>query len=132
MKLLIGAAVVALLAASPAFAQTAPAGAPNCSGFDAAPSNLPDGASASASRMSEGREQIVQWQTARDARLAQCLAEINAVRAALNAAETAYNQAVAEKNAVITAWAAETEEFNARGNSGSRRERGGTLTRPDN
>jgi len=141
MKALIGAAAAALLLASPAAAQaqTQPAVTANCSGFEATPTGLPDGATANASRMNQGRERVAEWLRARDARLAQCLADINAQRAQLNAIEAAYNQAVTEKEGVVNGWAVETEEYNARGGSASssssstpaRRERGSVLTRPN-
>ncbi len=133
MKVFIGAAIAALLLAGPAAAQTQPTLTPNCTGFAPAPTGLPDGATANASRMNQGRERVAEWVGARDTRLAQCLSDITAQRAQLNALEAAYNQAVTEKEGVINGWATETEEYNARGTpAAARRERGGVLTRPDN
>lgn len=117
MKASISAALSALLfalgAPSAAYAQAAPSA--NCSGFAAAPSGLPDGATASASRMNQGRDRVATWLRDRDAKLALCMADISALRTQLNALETAYNQAVAEKDNLVAAWSQEAEEYNARG-----------------
>lgn len=123
MKVLIGAvAAAALLAASPALAQTNMS--PNCTGFDPAPT-LPDGATAERSVVEAMNAQVEAWANARRDKLLACQADINAMAQAMQAA----NQ---ERTALTTAWNTEVTEFNARGTaSSSRRERGGTITRPD-
>jgi hypothetical protein len=123
MKVLIGAAAAAvLLAATPAFAQTALS--PNCSGFEPAPT-LPDGATANRAAVEAMNNQIQAWADARRDKLLACQADITAMSQAFNTAQQ-------ERQAVTTAWNAEVAEFNARANtSSSRRERGSTLTRPD-
>ncbi len=123
MKVLIGAAAAAvLLMAAPAFAQTNIS--LNCTGFDAAPT-LPDGATANRAAVEAMNTQVQIWADARREKLLACQADINAM-------SQAFNTTSQELQAVTTAWNAEVTEFNTRANtSSSRRERGGTLTRPD-
>lgn len=124
VALIIAAALLSV--AAPALAQDQ-AVSGNCSGYAALP-NLPDGARATHAAMTRGGERLDEWRRQREARMALCLAEINAVRAQLNAMEQAYNQVATERNNAIASWNAEVAEFGARGQS---RERGGVLTRPD-
>jgi hypothetical protein len=130
MKVMLGATAAVLLMASPALAQTPPAQTPaSCLNLPAAPA-VADGATASRDDMAESQQAVTAWNTDMEARLATCRADINtqvqALQAFFNAQDTArvttYNQ-----------MAAETAEFNARGDTagGNRRERGGVLTRPD-
>lgn len=113
MRILLGALAVALLAAFPAHAQTAVNSA-SCSNF-AAPPTLPDGATASRPAMVRSGDAVEAWRAARETKLTQCLADIQALRAQLNAMEAAYNQAGVERNAVLGAWNAEAAEFSGRG-----------------
>ena len=117
MKVLIGAAIAALLIASTAAAQT-PAPSPNCSGFTPAPS-LPDGATSTRPQMTQGNEQYQAWGTERLAKLQSCRSDIDALRAQLNVLEAAFNSANAELNSVTTNWQAEVAEFNGRGHNGA-------------
>jgi hypothetical protein len=128
MKVLIGAAAAALLLTSPAFAQTTPS--PTCTGFEAAPT-LPDGASASRSEIEAANAQVEAWNRARTQEQTACRAEIEAMRTQLDAMVAAFNAEGQERQALITAWTAEVQEFNDRGGAAGRRERGSTLTRPD-
>lgn len=125
MKVLIGAAAAAvLLTAAPAFAQTNMS--PNCTGFEPAPTPLPDGATAERAAVEEMNTRIQAWADARRDKLLACQADINAMSQALNTA-------LQERQATTTAWNAEVTEFNARSTNSSSnpRERGGRLTRPD-
>lgn len=129
MKVLIGAAVLACVLATPALAQPQPTLPANCQGFAAAPT-LPDGATASASAVEDGNVAFNAWHEANTAKLGLCRADIEAMRAQLRASEDAYNATVAQLNAARDAWQVEVTEYNARGsNPNSRRERGGVRTR---
>lgn len=120
---------VALACASPALAQqgTGAPLPPNCTGYARVPT-LPDGARASHGAMTAGGQTLDTWRRDREAKMALCLADINTLRAQLNAMEQAYNELGVERNNAIDAWNNEVAEFSAR--SGSR-DRGGVLTRPD-
>ena len=112
MKFLIGAAA-ALFRVSPARAQT-PATAPDvCVGFAAAPT-IPDGATATPEIMSGTDTEFRAWHGAGSAKLQQCRAEVEAMRARLTATETAYNAGVALLNGTRDAWQVEVDEYNAR------------------
>jgi hypothetical protein len=125
MKVLLGAAAAALLLASPAHSQ-APELTSNCTGFPPGPS-MPDGATANHEQMTAAGEAVQTWRIDRDGKLAQCLADINALRAQLNALEGAYNAIATERNNLIAAWNQEVTEFNDRGGSSNRRQRGVSL-----
>lgn len=116
MKVLLGALVVASLLVFPAHAQTQAAVGVSCGNFTPAP-NLPDGATASRPAMVRSGEAVEAWRATRETKLTQCLADIQAVRAQLNAMEAAYNQAGAERNTVLNAWNAEAAEFSGRGSA---------------
>lgn len=125
MKVLIGAAAAAVvLTAAPAFAQTSMS--PNCTGFEAAPTQLPDGATADRGAIETATERVQAWATARHAKIEACEADIQAMIAARDTAVQGYQ-------ATTAAWSVEVNEFNARSTSSSsnRRERGSTLTRPN-
>jgi hypothetical protein len=116
MKLLLGAAVAALLIASPAMAQTdaAPAAA-SCGTVAPVPPGLPDGATASHEDVEAYRLAFDAWHTAtapvlacKRTRAEEALARSTALTGEFNTENTAVNSA-------ITAWRAEAEEFNARG-----------------
>lgn len=131
MKVVIGGVAAAILLASSAWAQTGVPASSACQGFDAAPT-LADGASATAAQMSAANQAYQNWAQARVAKLQSCRAEVDALRAQLNALEAGYNTGNGELSAVTQGWQADVEEYNARSSSGQgRRERGGVLTRPD-
>ncbi|WP_135210777.1 hypothetical protein [Vitreimonas flagellata] len=115
MKFLIGVAAATLLMASPALAQTPTAAtAPDvCVGFAAAPT-VPDGATATPEAMSTMDTEFRAWHSAGTAKLQQCRAEVDAMRARLAATETAYNAGVALLNGTRDAWQVEVDEYNAR------------------
>jgi hypothetical protein len=120
MKFLIGAAAATLLMASPALAQT-PATAPDvCVGFAAAPA-IPDGATATPEIMSGTDTEFRAWHGTGSAKLQQCRAEVEAMRARLTATETAYNAGVALLNGTRDAWQVEVDEYNARAPARNRR-----------
>jgi hypothetical protein len=126
MRILIGAAVAALLLASPALAQEAAPSA--CAGFAAAPT-LPDGATANAAAITTGDATFRTWHTAGAEKLVQCRAEVEAARARVRDLEALHNTAADQLNGTRDAWQVEVNEYNARGNTGeSRRERGGVRT----
>ena len=58
-------------------------------------------------------------------------AEAEAIRAQADARTAEYNGFVVQMNQTVAAWQADVNEYNARGAQPARRERGGTLTRPD-
>ncbi|ANP44921.1 hypothetical protein ATE48_02765 [Candidatus Viadribacter manganicus] len=129
MKVLLGATAAFALLAAPAFAQTT--SAPTQCAFTAAPS-IPDGATASNNEMRDARAAFEAWRTTRTTELAACQAAAQALQTQAQTAVGAYNGGLTETNSTIERFAAENTEYNARGGASSgRRERGGTLTRPD-
>ena len=116
MKLLLSAAAVAaLLAASPAMAQTdaAPAAA-SCGTVAPAPGNQPDGATADRAVVEAYTTQFNAWVEATNqvlsckrARAEEALARANALTGEFNTENTALRGA-------IDVWTAEVAEFNAR------------------
>lgn len=103
-------AIAAILLVAPATAQPTTA---NCSGFASAPS-LPNGATASHGAMASAGRAVEAWRLERESKLATCRADIEALRAQLNAMEQAYNQAGNERNGVLAAWNGEVVEFTDR------------------
>lgn len=128
MRILLGATAALMLMAAPALAQTSTAQIPAQCNFTPPPA-IPDGATASNSVMSQAREALATWRTAREAELAACNAQVQALQAQAQAAAGAHNAGLTETNTTIQRFMAENEEYAARGTSSSRR--GGTLTRPD-
>ena len=59
---------------------------------------------------SSGRA-VEAWRQEREAKMAACRADIEALRQQLNAMESAYNQAGAERNSVLGAWNGEVTEY---------------------
>ncbi len=112
MRLLIGAAAMALLFAAPAAAQAQPAPS-NCSDFAPAPT-LPDGATADREAIEAANTQFEAWGQARIAKLQLCRTEIEALRAQLAPMEQSYNSSTVELNSLHTTWRVEVEEFNGR------------------
>jgi hypothetical protein len=126
MRLLIGAALAAFVLAAPAAAQNTapPVLVTQCGDLPSAP-ELPDGARANERAMIQGRERFEAW-----------LAEANRIVACRSAemgrwkAEYDAHQARAQGDdtaaaSIVTNWAAEIEEYNARQNRGSRNRAGG-------
>jgi len=120
MKVLFGATAALMLMAAPALAQTSlPA---QCS--FTAPPTIPDGANATNTQMTQAREALAAWRTAREAELAACNTAAQQLQAQANAAAAAHNAGITETNATITRFTEENTEYNARGSTGGRRERG--------
>lgn len=134
MKLLIGAAAAALLFAGAAMAQTATPTAPlppsSCGPVPTAPT-LPDGANATSAQMDSGNSAYNTWAQAMQANVQCRRAEAEAIRAQADARTAEYNGYAQQLNQTVSSWQAEVAEYNARGQQPNRRERGGTLTRPD-
>lgn len=121
MKVLLGATAAALLLASPALAQTGNTG--QCT-FTAAPT-LADGANATREVMEAKTVEINAWLAARQQEEAACAAAIQALADARSASGQ-------ERQSLVQTWNGEIQEFGARpAQQSSRRDRGGTLTRPD-
>jgi Skp family chaperone for outer membrane proteins len=125
MKVLLGATAALMLLASPALAQTQTAALPAQCNFTAAPT-IPDGAAANNNQMRDARTAVEAWRNTRQAELAACQTAVQALQAQAQAAVTAHNTAATETDAVITRFAAENEEYNARAPN-QRRERGSAL-----
>jgi hypothetical protein len=120
MKLLLGAAVAAVLLATPVFAQTTPPAPPAapvapspCGALPPAPS-LPDGATSNREEMEAGNTAYRAWYEQYTANIACRAAEATGLRAQYEARFTEHNAAVEALNAANTSWVAEAEEFNAR------------------
>lgn len=121
MRLVVGAALAALLFAAPAAAQTeTPAPAPaqaqasSCAALLPTPSNLPDGAAANRQQMTRANEQVVAWASAMHPILDCRRQEAAAAQARAQALTQQYNADANAFSASVTAWQAETEEFNTR------------------
>lgn len=130
MKVLIGAAVAALLFAGTAAAQTAtaPTLAPSrCGEVPAAPT-LPDGAHATSAQMATGNTTYDTWAHAMQANVQCRRTEAEELRAQADARTSEYNGYAAQLNQTVANWQAEVAEYNARGGQSSgRRERGGVI-----
>jgi hypothetical protein len=117
MKLLLVAAVAALLVAAPASAQTTPAPAAeavsSCAEL-APPPRLPDGATAPFDAMQVGDAAFRAWAESNRAILACRLAEVEAAHARWQALRQAYNSGAEQLAAVNAAWEADVTEFNER------------------
>lgn len=100
MRLLMGAAALALAFAAQAFAQTPPA--PQCA-FAPAPT-LIDGATSNRDAMTAAGEEVNAWLQTRQAQEAACQPQLNASLAQLQTMESAYNAAGRERVAVVEAW----------------------------
>ena len=125
MRILIGAGA-ALLFASVAAAQptttpaapTPPALPSACGEAQAAPT-LPDPAHASAAQMTRANQTYEAWATDTRTKLQCRQAEIRALAAQVNAAETAYNAQAATFSNTVNSWTAATTAFNHRNGSSS-------------
>jgi hypothetical protein len=115
MKLLLGAAVAALLIASPAIAQTGAAPAADCGTFvGEAPAGAPDGATANRAAVDAYTQRFNTWAEAQRQVLLCKRQQAEAAQAAAQAAINEYNVDNAAVNTAITAWTAEVTDFNAR------------------
>lgn len=134
MRILIGAAVAALLIAVPAAAQETsataqPPLASRCGDFPAAPT-FPDGARANAAAMERGQEAYTTWRASIDAIVACRNTEMTNWRSQYEAIG-ARNEADATAAAgVVSGWGAELQEYNDRQNRGSNRNRDPSQNRP--
>jgi len=127
MKVLVGAAVSALLLAGVAFAQTdttttapTPPATPlptQCTAIGPAPT-IPDGARATASQMHASDQSYRAWATDTDARLHCRALEIETANRQVQAALAAWNADKANAQAASNAYNASVTAFNARGAQG--------------
>lgn len=113
MKTFVALTLAALLVTAPAAAQSIPSGSA-CGHFTPAPASA-DGERASRDAMTAAGERLAAWRTTREQEQAACQAEIDAVRAQLEAMIGAYNDAGRERVAVIGAWNGEVAQYSARG-----------------
>ncbi|HJS80878.1 MAG TPA: hypothetical protein VJ748_09660 [Vitreimonas sp.] len=120
MKLLLGAAVAALLMASPAMAQTDAAPA-SCGMVAAAPTDQPDGATASREAVEAYTQRFNAWAESTSQVLACKRARAEAARAAADQLATEFNTENASLRSTVEAWTAEVNEFNARAPARNRR-----------
>jgi hypothetical protein len=114
MKLVLGAAVAALLFASPAFAQSEGAPATSTCGAVAPAPALPDGATATYEQMETGNTSYDAWYESNRVALECRRAEVVAAEARYQTLRTAFNTNTEEVTAARTSWEAEVAEFNAR------------------
>jgi len=121
MRLLLGAAVAALLIASPAMAQTGAAPA-TCGTYAPAPTEMPDGATASRNEVETFTQSFNAWGESSIQVLTCKRQRAEAALAAANQLMTEYNNEARMQRESIAAWQAEVEEFNAR-NVPARRDR---------
>ena len=71
--------------------------------------------------MTRSSEAIETWRQQRERKLSACHADIESLRAQLNAMEQAYNQAGTERNSVVAAWNAAVADYDARRGGSARR-----------
>lgn len=118
MKILLGAAVAAVLLATPAMAQTdpAPGAAPNTTACGALtpPPTLPDGATADREAMEAANNAYRTWGEAYRTVLQCRRAEVESLQARYQALRAEYNTGAELLNSTNTAWEADVAEFNAR------------------
>ena len=116
MKFLLGAAAVAALSiASPAMAQTDLASTvAACGTIEAAPSDPPDGATATREAMEAYTQRFNAWAAAGTAVMSCKRTHLEQARAALDALAAEFNTQTGARNTTIEAWTAEVAEFNAR------------------
>lgn len=112
MKVLLGAAVAALLMASPAMAQTD--AAPACGAVTPAPADQPDGATASREQLEAYTQRFNAWAEATNQALACKRSRAEEARARADALTSEFNTENTALRTAIEAWTAEVNEFNAR------------------
>lgn len=120
MRILIGAGAALLFASVAAAQTTTPATTPTppsppsaCGDVPAAPS-VPDPAHASVAQMTQANHAFEAWGTDARSKLQCRQAEVRALAAQLNGAETAYNAQVAAFTNTVNSWNAATVAFNQR------------------
>lgn len=123
MRLIVGAAIAALVLAGSAAAQTtetpapaAPAGPPAqtaCAAIPPAPT-LPDGATATAAQITAGNEAFNQWMAAVNPTLTCRRDEAQAVLARGNSLREQFNASAQSITAVREGWVADVAEYQAR------------------
>jgi hypothetical protein len=119
MRVLFGAAAMAMLISSSAMAQTegaapaAPVPPSECAALPTAPT-LPDGAQGTREQMDAGNTAYNAWGEAYRAALACRRTEAEALQARWRARVAEYNAAAESLNTQSGAWEAEVQEFNAR------------------
>jgi hypothetical protein len=111
MKLMFGAAIVALLMATPAMAQTDTAA---CMAVTPALTDLPDGATANRQAMDAATQRFNAWAEANNQALACKRDRAEAARAQADALTNEFNTENNALRAAIAAWQTEVDEFNAR------------------
>lgn len=116
MRLVLGAAVAALLMATPAMAQndTAAAPAASCGAVAPAPTGMPDGATASRNVVETYTTNFNAWAEATNQVLACKRARAEAARAQADALTAEFNTENGSLRDTIASWTTEVEEFNAR------------------
>lgn len=112
MKVLLGAAVAALLMASPAMAQTD--AAPACAAVAPAPGDQPDGATATREQIEAYTQRFNAWAEATNQALTCKRARAEEARARADALTSEFNTENTALRTAIEAWTAEVTEFNAR------------------
>lgn len=122
MRMILGAAVAALIMAGTAAAQTeetpaappAPPAESACAAPPAIPTDLPDGAEANAQQMTDGNTAFNTWMEATNAALECRRNEAAAAIHRANSLRDQFNEANQAAAAARDGWVAEVEEFNAR------------------
>lgn len=116
MRLVLGAAVAALLMVTPAMAQndTAAVPAASCGVASAAPTGMPDGATASRNTVEGYTTNFNAWAEATNQVLACKRARAEAARAEADRLTAEFNTENAALRETIASWTVEVEEFNAR------------------
>lgn len=129
MKVLIGAATMAVLLCGAAAAQETIGGdlpanyqppASRCAAL-AAPPSLPEGSQASAPQMNEAMAAFSAWETSYRETLTCRRTEAQEAQAIQQARTQEFNSSIQAYNATVASWTAEVEEYNSR--QGNRRHR---------
>jgi len=130
MKLLVGVAVAALLIASPAMAQTdtAPAAPATCGTIGPAPTDQPDGATATRQQVEAFTTRFNTWAEATNAVLSCKRQRAEAARAQADAMAAEFNTENNGLRTAIAAWQTEVDEFNARAPARDRGNRQRSIT----
>ncbi|MBL8530592.1 MAG: hypothetical protein JNK94_02555 [Hyphomonadaceae bacterium] len=128
MKVIVGAALAAVLLATPALAQQSgsdalpPPAATQCGAMPETP-QLPDGANANRAAMVQANERFTAWVTASQTYLECVRHEADAAAATYQARRDEYNTKRDTLRTAVDSWTAETAEFNSRTTQGPSRTR---------
>lgn len=131
MKAVVGAALAALLLATPAFAQVTetpppgalpPPGPTQCGAMPARP-EMPDGASANRGAMVSANERFTAWVSASQTYLECIRQEADQSASTYQARRDEYNTQRDALRSSVESWTAETAEFNSRSSQGPSRAR---------